>query len=65
MAPHNLVIRAPGAGIVVEEELATEPTKIAFTPRKVGKYAFYCTKKPPLLASHRERDMEGVLEVAP
>jgi plastocyanin len=65
MAPHNLVIREPGAGIVVDEELATEPKKIAFTPRKVGKYAFYCTKKPPLLASHRERGMEGVLEVAP
>ena len=65
MAPHNLVIREPGAGIVVEEELATGPQKIALTPRKVGKYAFYCTKKPPLLASHRERGMEGVLEVAP
>ena len=61
--PHNLVIKDPEAGIVVEEELTTEPKKVRFTPNKVGKYAFYCSKKPPLLASHRERGMEGVLEV--
>src|SRR5918999_3563332 len=48
MAPHNLVIKAPEAGIAVEEELATEPRKIAFTPKKPGKYEFYCAKKPPL-----------------
>lgn len=63
VVPHNLVVRDQDAGIVVEEELATDPKKIVFTPKKVGKYAFYCTKKPPLFASHRERGMEGVLEV--
>jgi plastocyanin len=65
VAPHDLVIQAQDAGIAVQEDLATDPKKIAFTPRKVGKYAFYCSKKPPLLASHRERGMEGVLEVVP
>jgi plastocyanin len=65
MAPHNLVIKAPEAGIAIEEELATEPRKIAFTAKKPGKYEFYCSKKPPLLASHRERGMVGVLEVIP
>lgn len=65
VVPHNLVVRDQDAGIVVDEELATEPKKIVFTPKKVGKYAFYCTKKPPLLASHRERGMEGILEVVP
>jgi hypothetical protein len=49
----------------VKEDLSTEPRKIAFTPRKPGKYAIYCSKKPPLLASHRERGMEGILEVVP
>jgi plastocyanin len=63
LTPHDLVIRAQDAGIVVDQDLATEARKIAFTPKKVGKYAFYCSKKPPLLASHRERGMEGVLEV--
>jgi plastocyanin domain-containing protein len=66
MVPHDLVIRAEDAGINVEQDLATEPRKITFTPRKVGKYVIYCSKKPPFGgASHRERGMEGVLEVVP
>jgi plastocyanin len=65
LTPHDFVIRAPDAGIVVDQDLATEPKKIAFTPKKVGKYEFYCSKKPPLLASHRDRGMKGVLEVVP
>ncbi|HEY8251572.1 MAG TPA: quinol oxidase [Burkholderiales bacterium] len=65
MTPHDLLIQAQDAGIVVQQDLATEPRKIAFTPKKVGKYAIYCSKKPPLMASHRERGMEGILEVVP
>jgi plastocyanin domain-containing protein len=66
MVPHDLVIDAQGAGIAVKQDLATEPRSIRFTPTKPGKYAIYCSKKPPLGgASHRERGMEGVLEVVP
>jgi plastocyanin domain-containing protein len=67
MAPHDLVIQAPDAGINVERDLETKvATRIAFTPTKVGRYPIYCSKKPPLGgASHRERGMEGVLEVVP
>lgn len=65
LTPHDFVIRAQDAGIVVDQDLATDPKKVAFTPKKAGKYAFYCSKKPPLMASHRERGMEGVLEVVP
>jgi plastocyanin domain-containing protein len=66
MTPHDLVIRAEEAGIAVEQDLATEPRKIAFTPKRVGRYSFYCTKKPPFGgAPHRERGMEGILEVVP
>lgn len=63
IAPHNLVIKAPEAGISIEEELATEPKKIAFTATRAGKYEIYCAKKPPFGASHRERGMVGTLEV--
>ena len=63
--PHDLVIKAPEAGISVEEDLAAEPKKIAFTPTAIGKYPFYCDKKLLFFASHRERGMEGVLEVVP
>jgi len=65
IVPHNLVIKAPEAGIAVDEELGTEPKKIVFTPTAVGKYAFYCSNRLLFFASHRERGMEGVLEVVP
>jgi len=65
IVPHDLVIKAPEAGITVEVELAAEPKKIAFTPTAVGKCPFYCGKKLLFFASHRERGMEGVLEVVP
>lgn len=61
--PHNIVIEAPEAGIKVNESLSRDPKSITFTPTKVGKYPMYCDKKPPFLASHREKGMEGMLEV--
>lgn len=63
IVPHDLVIDAPDAGITVRESLSGEPKIIRFTPTKVGKYPFYCSKKPPFFKSHREKGMEGVLEV--
>jgi plastocyanin len=65
ITPHNLVIQAPEAGVAVDEELAAEPKKITFTATAVGKYPFYCGKKLLFFASHRERGMEGVIEVVP
>lgn len=65
MAPHDLVIKAPEAGLSVQEDLATEPKKIAFTATRPGKYEIYCSKKPPIGQSHRERGMVGTLEVIP
>ena len=65
MAPHDLVIKAPEAGLSVQEDLATEPKKIAFTATRPGKYEIYCSKKPPIGQSHRERGMVGTLEVVP
>jgi len=65
ITPHNFVIQAQEAGVMVEEDLGTEPKKIAFTATKAGKYPFYCSKKLPFMAGHREKGMEGVLEVVP
>lgn len=65
ITPHDLVIRAEDAGINVKEDLGTDPKKIAFTATKPGKYAIYCSKKLPFMAGHRERGMEGILEVVP
>src|SRR5687768_11213224 len=65
ITPHNLLIQAPEAGVAVEADLGTEPKKIVFTATKPGKYAIYCSKKLPFIAGHREKGMEGVLEVVP
>jgi len=61
--PHNIVIEAPEAGIKVNETLSRDPKPITFTPTKAGKFPMYCDKKPPFMASHREKGMEGLLEV--
>jgi plastocyanin domain-containing protein len=58
-----IVIKAPEAGIDISESLSTEPKIIRFTPIKTGKYVFYCAKKFLFFKSHRDKGMEGVLEV--
>ncbi|HAK89165.1 MAG: quinol oxidase [Nitrospirae bacterium GWC2_46_6] len=63
ITPHNIIINAPEAGIEVRENLSTEPVIIKFTPKKTGKYPFYCDKKLLFFKSHKERGMEGIIEV--
>ena len=63
MVPHNIVMKAPEAGIEFEESLSSDPKTIRFTPTKTGSYPMYCSKKLLFFESHREKGMEGVLEV--
>jgi plastocyanin domain-containing protein len=63
ITPHDIVIKAPEAGIDLSEALSTEPKIIKFTPKKLGTYPFYCSKKLLFLKSHREKGMEGIIEV--
>lgn len=63
MVPHSLVLQAPEAGIAVDEDLSSEPKKIRFTPTAVGSYPFYCRNRLLFFESHREKGMEGVLDV--
>jgi hypothetical protein len=65
VAPHTFVIHAPEAGIVLDEELSTDIKKVAFTPAAVGSYPYYCRNRLLLFKSHRDKGMEGVLEVTP
>ena len=62
-APHTFVLQAPQAGISINESLATEPRTMTFTPTAAGKYAFYCDSRFLFMASHKEKGMEGILEV--
>jgi len=63
--PHNIVVKAAEAGIDFEEELGSEPKTVKFTPTRTGKYPIYCSKKLLFFESHREKGMEGILEVVP
>ncbi|RQQ34791.1 cupredoxin domain-containing protein [Burkholderia stagnalis] len=60
---HNFAIDAPQAGIAVRTELTTAPKTFRFTPTQAGRFAYYCTHRLLLFKSHRDRGMEGVLEV--
>jgi len=63
LIPHTLVIQSPGAGMVVDQSLSSDAKAIRFTPTAVGKYPFYCKNKLLFFKSHRDKGMEGVLEV--
>jgi plastocyanin domain-containing protein len=63
LIPHTFVIQAPEAGIVVDESLSSPPRSIRFTPTTPGSYPFYCKNRLLFFESHREKGMEGVLEV--
>jgi len=63
IAPHNILIHEPEAGMDFNESLGKEPKVIKFTPKKVGKYSFSCDKKFLFMKSHKEKGMEGVFEI--
>lgn len=63
LIPHTFVMHSPEAGISVDEELSSTAKNIRFTPSAVGKYPFYCKNKLLFFESHREKGMEGMLEV--
>ena len=62
--PHNIVIDDSRSGLSIREEVpAGERLTIKFTPTVPGSFALYCDKKLLFFKSHREKGMEGVLEV--
>ncbi|HDR9485767.1 quinol oxidase [Burkholderia aenigmatica] len=63
LVPHSFEIDAPQAGIAVHTELVTTPKTFRFTPTQPGRFAYYCTHRLLFFRSHRERGMEGVLDV--
>ena len=62
--PHDIVVNSPGAGIDFKVDLdSKKPALVKFTPTKTGKYPMYCDKKVLWFKSHRDRGMEGTIEV--
>jgi len=62
-APHNFVIDDPASGLAIKQDVGGDPVKVSFTPTRTGSFAIYCSKKAPFGKSHRQKGMEGVLEV--
>jgi plastocyanin len=61
--PHDIVVKAPEAGIDFGESLGKDPKVITFTPKTIGKYEMYCSKKLIFVKSHKDRGMHGTIEV--
>ncbi|MGH8644882.1 MAG: cupredoxin domain-containing protein [Gammaproteobacteria bacterium] len=64
LVPHNFVLDDPPSGLKIRQDIsARETAVIRFTPKVRGTFVFYCDKKLLFLPSHREKGMEGRLEV--
>ena len=63
MVPHDITMSEKQAGIEINESLSTEFKNIQFTPFQTGKFPFYCSGRFLFFKSHRDKGMEGVLEV--
>lgn len=64
--PHDIVVRAPEAGIDFKVDLSDKAAKtVKFTPTKVGKYEMLCDEKLLWFKSHKDRGMDGFIEVIP
>ena len=64
ITPHNFLLKNEAAGLSIERDVGSGRTvTVQFTPMKPGVYSFYCDKKLLFFQSHREKGMEGTLEV--
>lgn len=62
--PHNFIIKDPAGSLSVEQDVSAGKTvTIKFTPAQPGTFPIYCDKRLWPLPSHRDKGMEGKLEV--
>jgi len=60
ITPHNFIIKE----LSVEQDIGAGKTiVVTFTPTQVGTFPIYCDKRLWPLPSHRDKGMEGTLEV--
>jgi len=66
LTPHNFTLKAERAGLNVDTDVSAGKTEaVEITPLVPGTYKFYCNKKLLFFTSHRDRGMEGTLNVTP
>ena len=64
LTPHNFVVEAPEAGMEIRTDVPTgESVSIVLQPTRAGTYTFYCDEQFLFFENHREKGMEGQIEV--
>lgn len=64
ITPHNFILKDEASGLSLDRDVgAGKNAVLRFTPTQKGVFPFYCDKKLLFFASHREKGMEGKLEV--
>lgn len=64
LTPHNFIIKDPGGSLAVEQDVSAGKTALLkFTPMQSGTFPIYCDKRLWPWPSHRDKGMEGKLEV--
>ena len=64
LTPHNFILKDPAVGLNIDQDVgAGDTVTVRFIPTQPGTFSFYCDKKLLFFASHREKGMEGRLEV--
>jgi len=64
ITPHNFIIKDPAGSLSVEQDVSAGKTvTVKFTPTQSGIFPIYCDKRLWPLPSHRDKGMEGKLEV--
>lgn len=64
LTPHNFVLK--DGGFSIDQDVSAGETKtVRFVPVKEGQFTFYCDKQLLFFKSHREKGMEGRLDVRP
>jgi heme/copper-type cytochrome/quinol oxidase subunit 2 len=64
IVPHNFIIKDPAGSLSIEQDVSAGKTvTLTFTPTQPGTFPIYCDKRLWPLPSHRDKGMEGKLEV--
>jgi len=64
ITPHNFIIKDSAGSLLVEQDVGAGKTILAtFVPTQPGLFPFFCDKRLWPMPSHRDKGMEGLLEV--
>lgn len=64
MTPHNFIIKDSAGSLSIEQDVGAGKTVMAkFVPTQPGLFPFFCDKRLWPMPSHRDKGMEGLLEV--